>query len=210
MDGAAKEDEHWDLFEDVEAEVRFAPMPRTLAFQDGWSVIEAELPQEGAARWMTCEGAFSLDQTRVHLRSDQSFRRDQLRAASHQVMALAVALACRPGEPCSVVVLGGGGMALPMALLANASAQLSLQVVELHAAVIDFARRFFGASHERLGVHQADALQWVLGGQMASCDVLLVDIDFLRGEGGDDGGEEDGVFTSREFWDAVWSQTKSL
>ena len=32
--GGFCEDEDWDLFEDVEAEVRFAPMPRTLAFQD--------------------------------------------------------------------------------------------------------------------------------------------------------------------------------
>lgn len=52
----------------------------------------------------------------------------QLRATSHQLMALLAALA---PSMSAVVVLGGGGMALPMAMLAAGYAG-RVHVVELH------------------------------------------------------------------------------
>ena len=54
----------------------------------------------------------------------------ELRAPSHQLMALLASLA----PPSAVAVLGGGGMALPMAMLASGYAG-RVHVVELHRVV---------------------------------------------------------------------------
>lgn len=68
---------------------RFAASPVTLASRDGWSVVE----QRGATttlRWMVSQEACALDQTRVGL-VDGKVDRSELRALSHQIMALLVA-----------------------------------------------------------------------------------------------------------------------
>ena len=116
--------------------------PRTLAKRSGWSVVE-ETVKDVKFRWMVSEKDYSLDQTRVQLwtsGSDDSlatwhFQRNHLRAASHQIMALVVAMGCRV-HSCPVWLLGGGGMALPMALLAQTVGpvqHLRIHVVELDA-----------------------------------------------------------------------------
>ena len=73
-----------------------------------WKTLMARKAHPPHARWMTCEGAFSLDQTRVHLRSDQSFRRDQLRAASHQAREAAKPSLGPPVVPFITPFLGEG------------------------------------------------------------------------------------------------------
>ncbi|CAE7667397.1 unnamed protein product [Symbiodinium pilosum] len=110
---------------------------------------------------MVCDAALSLDQTRVQLTAPDSlglqhFLRDSLRATSHQVMALVVALALNSSSDslkAGVCVLGGGGMALPMVLVTHLES-VQVHVVELHDVVIDFAIRYFGASHPRLHAEQ--------------------------------------------------------
>lgn len=191
-----------DLFE--ESAVRLAPAPETLANEHGWKVVEESLPDGCAMRWMVCEESFSLDQTRVKLGPpDASGHRavhfTQLRATSHQLMALLAALA---PSMSAVVVLGGGGMALPIAMLAAGYAG-RVHVVELHPKVIEFAQRFFGAEHPRLIVHQADALEMVASGELGKLDcklsTFLVDVDFMRFP------EVPELFISHRFWRETWA-----
>ena len=64
--------------------------------------------------------------------------------------------------------------------------------------VIDFALRFFGASHPRLSAEQGDAISYVLQGRLPRDLLALVfDIDFLRGQTPPE-------FLSTSFWSAVW------
>ena len=137
MDAAADSEEDLPaLFE--ESVISLTPPPKTLASRSGWKVVEESLHDGGAMRWMVCEQDYSLDQTRVRLvprcNDQMDFQRNHLRASSHQIMALVVAYGLRQSfEPKgrAVCILGGGGMALPMALLEQ-GVRSPIHVVELH------------------------------------------------------------------------------
>ncbi|CAE7808200.1 unnamed protein product, partial [Symbiodinium sp. CCMP2592] len=200
------------LFNDEVPKLSMVPRPKTLERRDGWSVVEEETADGGALRWMVSDAALSLDQTRVQLtapdlKGERHFCRDSLRAASHQVMVLALGLALDSTSEClrhSLCVLGGGGMALPMVLVTQVQS-VWVHVVELHDVVIDFAVRYFGASHERLLVEQGDAISIVQGPTRPwlpkSLAGLVVDIDFLRGTAPPE-------FLSLDFWKALWATMK--
>lgn len=181
----------------------------------GWSVIERRRPNGLVARWLVQETALSLDQTRVELRlgdedgDEPCFVRDRLNSLFHQASALALAMALSgdssPSALPRICVLGGGGMALPMALL-TALPSLEATVVERDAAATRLARRFFGAgtltqgSQERLQVIEADALSFIVKGLVPQdTSMLSVDIDFLRGAP-----EPPAELMSTEFWAAAW------
>eukprot|EP00434_Breviolum_minutum_P019776 symbB.v1.2.017450.t1/scaffold1364.1/size123310/2 len=181
--------------------------PKTLASANGWKVVEEILPDGCALRWMVCEEAFSLDQTRVKLgpitsTGERHFDRLHLRAVSHQIMALVTALFPGPVRMC---MLGGGGMAIPMALLSLSDEMMEVEeihVVELHQVVIDFAEDFFGAKDPKLRVHQGDALDLVIDGRLADgkkFSTFLVDVDFMRFA------EAPEKFLSTSFWRMTWA-----
>jgi len=169
-------------------------------------------PAGVVARWITCGGlSAALDQTRVEYLADDDtdpasssprFLRDRLNAGSHQVMALTVALLLarlpkRGAE--TVCILGGGGLALPLALLAQEPA-LKVQVVELETDAIELAKEYFGAKHEpRLSLVAGDALEFVISKQVWPNTLsLAIDIDFLRGC------PPPPLFLSAEFWCSAW------
>lgn len=204
------------LFDDSPSVPASLEQTRLLFQGDGWSVNERRYcPSEDGsvrlARWLTQSrpGAMSLDQTRVELYvpsagAEAAFVRDKLNARSSQFCALVAGLV-----RCDdlVLVLGAGGMALPMALLA-ADEALRVVALELDAAAIELAARFFGAAHGacggRLTVLQGDALASVISGtwqpevgSVARC--MYVDIDFLRG------GQPPPAFLSEAFWRAAWA-----
>ena len=130
------------LFNDEVPQLSMVPRPKTLERRDGWSVVEEETADGGALRWIVSDAALSLDQTRVQLtapdlKGERHFCRDSLRAASHQVMVLALGLALDSTSEClrhSLCVLGGGGMALPMVLVTHLQS-VWVHVVELHDVV---------------------------------------------------------------------------
>eukprot|EP00438_Fugacium_kawagutii_P002116 Skav218466 [mRNA] locus=scaffold538:876634:892829:+ [translate_table: standard] len=113
MEGS--DDELPALFED---ELVLAPAPRTLASANGWKVVEEVQPDGSAMRLPDSVGQRLID-------------RSHLRATSNQIMAMLVALA---SPSAGTAMLGGGGMALPMALLAAGHAG-PIHVVELHEVV---------------------------------------------------------------------------
>mmetsp|Transcript_23881 Transcript_23881/g.65054 ORF Transcript_23881/g.65054 Transcript_23881/m.65054 type:complete len:350 (-) Transcript_23881:47-1096(-) len=200
------------LFEDGTAGQEFREAEygtRRLHSECGWSVIERRRPDGVIARWLSQEGAISLDQTRVELRchsdgEEPSFVRDRLNSVHHQADSLLLALLLSgdrgaPSPP-RVCILGGGGMALPMALLA-ALPSLEAAVVERDATATRLARRYFGAGREdRLQVIEADALAYVSDGHVPKdTAALFVDIDFLR-----DAPAPPAALTSADFWRGIW------
>ena len=126
------------LFEDRDLRFSSAPQPQTCESSNGWSVVEEPTDDGGALRWMVCKSALSLDQTRVQLTPPDSqghrqFIRNSLRAVSHQIMALHMFLAMDASAGSgrhSFCVMGGGGMALPMALVTHVQSAY-MHVVEL-------------------------------------------------------------------------------
>lgn len=187
---------------------------RLLHSEGGWSAMERRRPGGVAVRWLVQQSAISLEQSRVELQfgpgpdvDGASFIRDRICHMSTQTMALMVALVlsqrtARHEEALSaplVCVLGGGGMVLPMALLA-AEAAMEVFVVERDAVATSLGRRFFGAQGERLHIIEADALAFVSGGHVPQdAAALLVDIDFLRGVD-----EPPSEFISEQFWKGAW------
>ena len=139
-DGDSDSDTLPPLFDADPLQFSTAPQPQTLARRDGWSVIEQASQDGGCMRWMVCDTALSLDQTRVELtppdpQGQRQFVRNSLRATSHQIMALAVAVALNSSSDSQVLcVLGGGGMALPMVLVTHVHSAW-VHVVELHDVV---------------------------------------------------------------------------
>lgn len=195
------------LFDDAPSPI-LRPPPKTLFASERWTVLEKLSSTGCRVRVLVQQGFVALDQTRVEIDDDGAFRRDRLFAFSHQVQTLALAAAWHrwstaDRERAHVTVLGGGGLAFPMALLAALPRQAHMTVVELDGEVIDCCRKFFGCTPEedagRLTLLEADAFAFVLeGGLPPACSAVVLDMDIMRWDGGY------AAALSPDFWVAVW------
>lgn len=184
------------------------PSPAHLHCCSAWSVVESPTRVDGTReRWLVQKNNTSLDQTRVRMvqhEREWRFVRDRLSSLHSQVGVLGLALSLttpdQPPRAPVVVILGGGGMAMPMCVV-HAHETAEVVVVEQDPIAIDLARRFFGAVHARLRIVEGDAFDFVLSGRSTDVAVLIIDIDFMNGE-------PPSVFVSAIFWDRLFAAVR--
>lgn len=120
--------------------------------------------------------------------------------AAALLAALAVAGDDAKSQQAAAWIIGGAGMALPMAL-ATAVPSAAVHCVELDAVAIDLAHRFFGVpvagEAGGIAVQQGDGLALLMDGGLPedAVSLLAVDIDLLR---------EGGVGPGPVFGPALW------
>eukprot|EP00039_Didymoeca_costata_P023687 m.7920 g.7920 ORF g.7920 m.7920 type:complete len:380 (+) comp3800_c0_seq2:266-1405(+) len=83
-----------------------------------------------------------------------------------------------------VLILGGGGATLPMAMLQFLPPTISCDVVELHGAIIRCAQKYFGAQHEHFTTHQSHGLAYLSECKDAMYSAILVDVCSSNAEDG--------------------------
>ena len=113
----------------------------------------------------------------------------------HEGLSLVASL-CekRADEPLHMVVLGGGGCAVPAlcyTVLRPLYPEVKVDVVELSREVCEIARNHFGisalesSSDGRFALHHADAVDFAIGLEPGTVDMLILDIE--DGSSGHDG-----------------------
>ena len=123
-------------------------------------------------RTMVLKSAPALDQSAAFLDADGDVVRDELVLPVHR--ALALALLQLPAErPLSVLVIGGGGCSLPLALTCVVPIA-RITVVELSAAVADVARVLF-IGDAQIDVVVADGAAFMKSGSNTWYDFIVVD-----------------------------------
>jgi spermidine synthase len=143
------------------------PIPVTRAVDRGTAKLMPDVDRDRA--WLlTVDGA---PQSYVDLDDPTYLEFEYTRRLGHVVDCVA-----QPGEPLSVLHLGGGALTLPRYVAATrpGSAQ---SVVELDAALLALVTEFLPVPGDAaLSVHSADARHWLEGAADRSVDLLVADV----------------------------------